>query len=145
MECKTVKELLYDYTKNEISAGQKESIASHIKQCHECTAEYDELIRLKALFGSSLESPSPVVLASIREKLAAAPSGRRLHGFLRPVIGIAAAVMIIASAGFYTSGIISHKNNITDYMIESYEVVEPEFYDNTVYNYETDILYGDVL
>jgi hypothetical protein len=81
-----IKELLYDYTKNEC-AEKSDEIKAHLATCAECRDEIKKLNSIKSLFrGSIVALPS-----TVRSPYA----GGFLPAFLRPVPAFIAAALLV--------------------------------------------------
>lgn len=121
MNCNIVKDLLYDYTKNEITPEQKSKIESHLKECASCAGSLKELNFLKSLFKSDLKEPSPAALRAVRSHFR--PHFGWLFG-LKPAIAFAATILLVAGV-MLTGGIKDAKNSqLTEFMNDSYSIVD---------------------
>ena len=73
MRCKELEGLISPYIDNELSEEDRELFEAHLKECRECSAEYEEILAMHNAFAHSERFKAPYgfstrVLANIESK-----------------------------------------------------------------------------
>ncbi len=102
MECRDVRELADSFLSEQLLVETTHDILRHLAQCRSCREEIDSRRRLRtALRGAFDRSPelraTPEFLASIGHRVRAQQSGRRSAWSWRPMMAMAASLLLVAS------------------------------------------------
>jgi predicted anti-sigma-YlaC factor YlaD len=97
MRCKKAKELISPYMDGELSEGEREMIESHMKDCGNCRAEFEEIQHLHNLFAGTERFNAPYGFST--RILANRETKTRRKELLVPLFarfaGVVAVLMII--------------------------------------------------
>jgi|GEM_PF-1821316 hypothetical protein len=137
MECKNVRELLYDYTKNETAGAVTADIKGHLASCTACSTELKNIMDLKNIFKAGLADVPVNSIVAIREHMKK-PAALRL--FLKPVFAVAAVFLIAGT--LLINGVVSYNKSaeLDDFLDDSYKIVDhSDCYDVISASYSEDI------
>jgi anti-sigma factor RsiW len=105
MECRNVRELADSFLSEQLLVETTHDILRHLAQCPSCRAEIDSRRRLRAALRGAFErSPelraTPEFLASIGQRVREQQSQRRTAWSWRPMLAIAASLLLATSVAF---------------------------------------------
>lgn len=122
MNCEEVKELLYDYIKNEVSTPEISDIETHLKHCEACESELAHIKGISSLLKAAMEEPHESVYLNISRSLK--PAAVKKIAWLKPALAAALVMIIAAGAYLYTLPKKSELAEVPKAIVESYAVVE---------------------
>ena len=123
MKCKNIKKLLYDYTKNEVSASQKKTVAAHISECAGCEEELLRIKGIKTLFKAEMKNPPKGLLRSVKRKAGIETIWDRLFA-PKPAIAFALTLMVVAFTGTFGYNNSVKDNEIREFYSDSFNIYE---------------------
>jgi anti-sigma factor RsiW len=129
MNCEEVKELLYDYTKNEVSMPEISEIETHLKRCGACESELAHIKGISSLIKASMEEPHESVFLNISRSIR--PALNKGLTWLKPALAAALVIFVAAGVYFYTRPAKVEIAEVPKEISESYAVVENTSADNS--------------
>jgi anti-sigma factor RsiW len=121
MNCKKTSDMLYDFTRNELTAPEMTAVETHLKICPACALELEKVKNLRAYFKTGMREPSPAVLANIR-KAVPGPKQPVLFMIFKPALAMAAAIMLLVGVFSYKG--IERKATLSNTLMEDYNLTE---------------------
>jgi anti-sigma factor RsiW len=128
MNCEEVKELLYDYTKNEVSMPEISEIETHLKGCEACESELAHIKGISSLIKASLEEPHESVFLNISRSIR--PAVNKGLRWLKPALAAALVMLVAIGVYFYTRPAKVEVAEVPREISDSYAVVENTNYEN---------------
>lgn len=140
MNCKKTSAMLYDFTRNELSAPEMTAVETHLKSCPSCAVELTKVNGLRSYFKTGLQEPSSSVLANIRKSVSASKKPSLFMVF-KPALAMAAAILLMV--GLFTYKGIERKTTLSNTLMEDYNLTETYVsdisdFDQVSYIYEND-------
>lgn len=127
MNCDEIRELLYDYTKNEVSIREISEIETHLKNCGDCESELAHIKGISSIIRASMEEPPKKIHRNI--SLGIRQAARNALNRFKPALA-AALVMVLAGTGFFLYN-LPYKADIADVnkeMFASYAMIDDNYY-----------------
>ncbi len=85
MNCRKVRQFLWNYLDNDIDQKSKEDIESHLKECSKCAMEMAELDKLREIFGKTeVLRPSPDFNRKLLNRIHTETYTARPEGIIKP-------------------------------------------------------------
>lgn len=137
MECGKVKNVLFDYLKGEVTAGQKARIETHLSACPGCAAEMSVLSRFRKIFSASLQDAPGTVLHNLRSRFRPA---RAPLFWLKPALTALTVSIMALSVYVYSYNINAKKTELSSFMMNNYNLIDLNSIDNTDYE-QTSYIY----
>lgn len=139
MNCKRISGMLYDYTRNELSAVKMTAVESHLSACPSCAVALQKIKKLRSYFTTGLQEPSPAVLSGIKKTL---PNSNKtiFSIFLKPALALAAGVLLMT--GIFTYSSIENKTALSRALMEDYSLTETYLSDTSDFD-EVSYIYGN--
>jgi anti-sigma factor RsiW len=122
MNCEEARELLYDYTKNEISTPEISEIETHLKACEACESELAHIKGISSLIRASMEEPHGSVWLNISRSIR--PAINRGLRWLKPALAAALVMIVTAGIYFYSRPAKAEVAEVPREIVDSYNVVE---------------------
>jgi len=111
MNCRKVRQFLWNYLDKDIEQRQKEEIESHLKECSKCAAEVAELAKLREIFHKTeVLKPSPDFNKKLLNRIQTDSVSNRVVEVVRPkpsfswrwaFASLAAGLAVVFIALFY--------------------------------------------
>ena len=122
MNCEETRELLYDYTKNEVSTPEISEIETHLERCEACESELAHIKGISSIIKASMEEPHESVWLNISRSIR--PAINKGLNWLKPAL--AAALIMVVAAGVYIYSIPGKPEvaSVPKEIVDSYNVVE---------------------
>lgn len=127
MKCADIKELLYDFMKNELSPARAALVKQHIKECPECERRYIETKGLNALFTAESQAPPKKILKNLRKRYKTSffPAGAA-----KPAFALLAVLMLLAGSLFISQKYAESGDRELDYFLyDSYNIAVEYYHD----------------
>lgn len=143
MDCRKVRQFLWNYFDKDIDQKTKEELESHLKECSKCAVEMAELAKLREIFGKTeVLKPSPdfnrkllarIQTESVRSKVEEVVRPKPSFSWRWAFAGIAAGLLVVFLALFSqniftpqrSKPVISEMPALTE--LDQKEVQEEEF------------------
>ncbi len=132
MRCSKAKKLLSPYIDNELSAGQKHLIESHVKGCAACSTKLEVLRGLQSSFAHLAMPQAPYgfatrVMSGIAERPKGVPLLLPVFTRLVEAAAIAAIILIGTKAGVLLgSAFVQQRSTmVSSLSLDSFESVQP--------------------
>lgn len=126
MNCEEIRDLLYDYTKNEVSINEISEIETHLKNCPDCESELAHVKGISSLIKASMEEPHESIYLNISRSIK--PAVRKALNLFKPALA-AALVLVVAGAGFilYNSPYKAEAADVPGELMAGYAVVDDSY------------------
>ena len=115
MECEGIKESLSAFLDGELTEEESSAVRAHLERCADCRKEIEAFRKMSALY-RDLEDPEPP--ADLEERVLAEVGGLRIRrvpfwarfpSFPKPMLALAATVLVVCGAAAITARLIPSK------------------------------------
>lgn len=129
MNCDDIKEILYDYTKNEVSVKEISEIETHLEECSSCASELAHIKGISSIIKASIEEPHESVFLNISRNIK--PAFRKTINWLKPALAAALVMLVAVGVYFYAIPEKTELAEVPKAIAESYAVVESNYLEET--------------